>query len=645
VCGIAGELTFGAPVDAAGVEAMSRAISHRGPDDEGLYCEGTVGLAHRRLAIIDLSSAGKNPIWTEDRSMAIIFNGEVYNYADVRKALGAEGVTFSTATDTEVVLKAVRHWGMAGALPRLIGMFAFAIWNPAERSLSLARDRVGVKPLFYARLRDRVIFGSELKALYAHPQYTQRLNRAALAQFFVLGYTVGEVTPFEDTYRVPAGHFLTIGPDGRTTLERYWSLDHVERGSYRGSFEDAAADLQTIAQDAFAHRLVSDVPVAVFLSGGIDSTFLTAILKHRLGADLLHLTIGFGQSRYDEAPMAQDIARQLGVRHKVSYVEAPEAADALRRFQSIYDEPFGDTSGIPTAIVSTIARADAKVALSADGGDEQFCGYESYATYARRYADAGRIPGALRRLAAGEIAMLPYHAAISAYSAARGHAGSPRLSSTLEKGLEVMRAASAGDVARIMNEKGWPAARAAAVVGATVDDVFGGTIFARQLVGLTGGGDSAIVDHMMRTDFQTFMRDDVLAKVDRASMAVSLEVRDPFVDHRIAEFAFSLPLEYHYANGQHKRLLKHVLREWVDDRVLSAPKRGFVIPLYEWMRGPWRPLVDEYLTPERVRAVGILDEAIVAAEVDRFYRYRGVGAERLQLLLNFQMWAERWYRP
>jgi asparagine synthase (glutamine-hydrolysing) len=328
----------------------------------------------------------------------------------------------------------------------------------------------------------------------------------------------------------------------------------------------------------------------------------------------------------------------------VEYLDAPDAAAALRGFTEIYDEPFGDTSGMPTAMVCAIAREDVKVALSADGGDEQFCGYESYPKYADRFRQTRRLPGALRGLAAATLSALPYESLISWYARSQGERRTnPRMISTFEKAFAVLRAGAPSDVVRIMSEKGWAVRHLEGLLGGGLGDVVSDTVLAHRALGIEGEDESALMDQMMRADFHAFLRDDILTKVDRASMAVSLECREPFLDHRLAEFAFSLPMEFHYAKGEHKRLLKHVLSQWISEPILAAPKRGFVIPLYEWMHGPWRPLVREYLSPERVRAVGVLDERVVASEVDRFYRYEGRGAERLQLLLNFQMWAERWY--
>ena len=644
MCGIAGELSFSKPVDAGNIKRMMNAIAHRGPDDEGLFCEESIGLGHLRLSIVDLSPAGHQPMWSADKSLAIVFNGEVYNYREIRPDLEAMGYQFKGNSDTEVVLNAIHCWGIEQALRKFIGMFAFAVWNAHERSLLLARDRAGIKPLFYSKTRHSLFFGSELKALYAHPGYQKRLDRRGLGQYFVLGYTLDDATVLADTFRVPAGHFLRVGADGSVNVQRYWSLDSIQRGSFAGSFDEAVEEMERLAESSFAYRLVSDVPVGVFLSGGIDSTFLAAILKKRIGADLLHITIGFRDARYDEAPMATQIASELGIRHEVRYIDAQDAASALRHFSEIYDEPFGDSSGMPTALLSAVTREYVKVALSADGGDEQFCGYESYPDYANRYRQLSYIPMPLRRAAAKVLAALPYERLLSLHVARQGVSrNNPRLISTVDKAFEIMRAGTPSDLIRIMNEKGWSERKVGALLGEDLSGLFVDSVFASRLVGNDTTDSTQMMDAMMRSDYQSFLRDDILTKVDRASMAVSLECRDPFLDHRFAEFAYSLPMEYVYYNGEHKHILKHILRRWISEPVLKVPKRGFVVPLYEWMHGPWKPLVREYLSRERIRTVGVLDENVVASQVDRFYRYEGIGAEKLLLLLNFQMWAERWY--
>jgi asparagine synthase (glutamine-hydrolysing) len=640
MCGIAGLLSLdGSPPDLCAVEAMTDALAHRGPDDRACEVRGPVSFGHRRLSIIDLSSNGRQPMWTDDGTMGLVFNGEIYNFADIRRDLEAAGYRFHSGTDSEVILNAVHRWGIDEAVGRFIGMFAFAIWDARSRRLTLCRDRAGVKPLYYGRAGTSVVFGSELKALLAHPRFRRTLNPRAVTQFFIAGYIAGDVSIFADASRVSPGHYVTIEADGTTRAHRYWNLEAQERGGFRGSFADAAERLDELSRSAFKLRLVSDVPVGVFLSGGIDSSYLAGVLKRDLGADLLHISIGFRESQYDETTKAAAVAARLGVRHMTRYVDASDAQNALGDFTRIYDEPFADTSGIPTALLSRIAREHVKVALSADGGDEQFCGYESYGSYDRRRQRLRDVPWVLRRAAGAVLASLPHEGVLSRIAARRNGAWNPQIVARYEKFLDVLRAPDAAALIRVMNEKAWTAQSVHGIVKDSVAGALAGTAlnpeFAPDGAGFIGA--------MMRADYHGFLADDVLVKVDRASMAASLECRDPLLDHRLAEFAHSLPLEYLFSGGEFKRILKARVRPWAGNEIADAPKRGFVIPLYEWLRGPWRPLVQQYLTRERIDRVGVLNAEAAGREVARFYQYPGMRAERVMAMLLFQMWAERWY--
>lgn len=643
MCGIAGELSFaGGVVNAADIRRMTDALVHRGPDDDGSHCDGVIGLGHRRLSIIDLSPRGKQPMWTADGTMCIVFNGEVYNFQEMRKELLARGYAFSSSTDSEVVLNAVHCWGIEKALSLFIGMYAFALWDVRKRVLYLARDRAGIKPLYYHLTNRRLLFASEMKGLLAHPAFPKDLQATGVAQFFVLGYFPGRSTVFKDTHKVLPGHYMTVTDAGVVTGHRYWSLDAVKRDDFRGSFEDAVAGLEELCESAFRYRLIADVPVGMFLSGGIDSSFVSAFLKKRLNVDLLQVTIGFNDALYDETAKARAVAEQLGLRHIVHRLDVQEAQDALLRFTEVYDEPFGDTSGIPTSLLSRIVREHVKVALSADGGDEQFCGYESYASYSRQYARLRRVPFIIRSIGRTLLQRaIPYRVALSwVLSRRRTAHRRPQVIGRYEKMTDGLKVRTAGDLIKLMNEKAWTEETVAEILRSAVRDVLRGTVLSDIAHDVEG---DELIDLMMRTDYSAFLADDILTKVDRASMAVSLECRDPLLDHRIAEYAYSLPVRYLYENGEHKRVVKHMLRRWVDPSTVDAPKQGFVIPLYEWLRGPWKPIVHEYLSRDRIRAVGVLDEKAVDAEVDRFYRYGGCRGEKIFVMLNFQMWAERWY--
>jgi asparagine synthase (glutamine-hydrolysing) len=619
---------------------MTNALAHRGPDADGLYCRGAIGLGHRRLSIIDLSSAGEQPIWNASRTRAIIYNGEVYNYREIRDELLRSGTEFRSESDTEVILEAIDTWGIDKALARCIGMFAFAIWDEPAQTLTLCRDRVGIKPLYYSLTSARLLFASELKALHTHPGFDRTLDLAGVGQALVTGYAIGAATPFAQVRRLPAGHTLVVQRSGGSTLRQYWSLDRVVRGSFKGSFEDALEELLSLCTSAFQYRLVADVPVGLFQSGGVDSSLVAAVLKKQLQVDVPSVTIGFSDKQYNEVPVAESIARTLGTKHLVHYVSMTEAQEVLERFVDVFDEPFGDTSGIPTYILSRIARSHFKVALSADGGDEQFCGYESYGAYAQRAALIDGVPLLARQALASVLGRwAPLHAWLSRPNGAGDATYAPQTRARYEKMIRVLCSPTAADVLARAHEFGFRPEEVSSVLpDAPADPLAQTRLSAEELRRFRQGP----IDAMMRTDFTTYLPDDILVKVDRASMAASLECRDPMLDHRLAEFAFSLPIDYLYRGAEHKRLLRALASRWIGRDLLNRPKRGFVVPLYHWLRGVWKPIVMETLSDSRVARAGVLDPKFVATELRTFYSSEGRRAERIWMLLNVQMWADRW---
>lgn len=645
MCGICGEITFsGRDVSKDDIIAMANTLIHRGPDDSGLYCNGNIGLGHRRLSIIDLSSQGRQPIWSNDKTLCIIFNGEVYNYPEIKSELLQKGYFFSGSTDTEVIVNAIHCWGIEKALSHFIGMFAFALWNERNKTLYLCRDRAGIKPLYYYHTERGLLFASEIKAFLAHPDFRKELNITALSQYFITGYFLGNSTVFKDAFKLLPGHCLAINANKGVSLHKYWSLDSIAADFFKGSFVDAVDKLDKILESAFKYRLVSDVPVGLFLSGGVDSSLVSAILKNRANADIVNITIGFKEEKYNEVEKATKVATRLGVKHIVHYIGAKEAQESIFDFCKIYDEPFADTSGIPTSILARLARKHVKVALSADGGDEQFCGYDSYADYTRQYGALKNVPWLLRCCVSQVLGrVVPYRILLSRLCASEAE-GSLRGQhiARFEKMLELMKVSSFGELLLVMNEKGWSRAGVVDFLGTgKQEDIFRETAFTRHFPHKTS---DEMINSMMHMDYEAFLRDDVLVKADRASMAASLECRDPFLDHRIAEFAYSLPVHYLYANGENKHILRHMLRKWVGEDIAASPKRGFVIPLYSWLRGIWKPVVLDHLSPSRVKVIGFLDPAKVSKEVETFYKYNGCRAEKIWMMLNFQMWAEKWYK-
>ncbi len=641
MCGICGEFSLqGGTANEAGVRSMADAISYRGPDDRGFHVSGPIGLGHLRLSIIDTSSRGHQPMWTRDRTMAVTYNGEIYNFAEIMRELEALGYQFESNCDTEVVVNAVHAWGAEAAVGRFIGMFAFAIWDSRKSELTLVRDRAGIKPLFYYKDENVLLFGSEVRAILAHPAFRKEIDPRGIGQFFVTGYTLGETSAFRNVSRVLPGHVLRIRSDGSVTDTEYWSLSNYHRGAGPADFTSAAEELESLLESAIGYRLVADVPVANFLSGGTDSSLVASILKRNLGKDVLNITIGFEEKDFDEAPKAKLVAEALGLNHLVHYISVKDIEGSLALFPEIFDEPFGDTSGIPTYILSRVAREHVKVALSADGGDEQFCGYDSYLRYSGAWNMINKVPAPLRQAAAFLARSVPRgltSAVANAAGATRGRR--PQALARLDKGIAIARVETIGDLIRTMFEKAWTWDNASEVAGSGRQPLFDRTVLADPEIAAT---DCELIDTMMRADYRAFLRDDILTKTDRASMHVSLEARDPLLDHRIAEFAFGLPLEVLFGNGEQKRLLKHLLRKSIPENVVASPKRGFSIPLYAWTRGVWRAPIMEALSPEAVRKVGILSPRVVAREVEAFYKYPGGSAERIWMLMNFQLWAQRW---
>jgi asparagine synthase (glutamine-hydrolysing) len=641
MCGICGELAFGSsPADRFGLESMRLALAHRGPDDAGSLADGPVALGHTRLAIIDLTPQGCQPLHSDDGSKAIVFNGEIYNYRELRGHLESLGRTFRTATDTEVAATALAQWGVA-ALERFIGMFAMAVWDSRERSLLLARDRLGVKPLYYALSRDRLLFASEPRSILAHPAFDARVDQQALASYLMAGYFPGGQTIYAGVRKLPPGTWLKVRSSGDVESGRYWSLAHIHRGDFTGSFEEAGEELRALFRSAFGYRLVADVPVGMFLSGGVDSSLVAAVLKKDLGAAPIHFTLGFGsvgasgEKSFDETDKAAGLCARLGLPHVVRRVDETMAQSALLTFVNVYDEPFGDPSGIPTFLVSALARERVKVALSADGGDELFCGYTGQARYPGLYRKLQAAPPRLRRALAALARAVPWRAALPKTHSRAGQARADRI----VRFFRMLGATSPRDLLATYAARGFFPNEAASLLGvehASLPDEF-----------LASAGD-AVADEdglssmLMAHDVQFWLPDDILTKVDRASMHVGLECRDPLLDHRIAEFAASLPLSFLRSGTEQKRILRHILGQIDTPALARQGKQGFEIPLAAWLDGAWRPVLEEHLSRERLLAVGVLDPDQARGVVERFQTNRGESAQRVWLLLAFQMWAGRW---
>jgi asparagine synthase (glutamine-hydrolysing) len=569
-----------------------------------------------------------------DGRLVMVFNGEVYNFAGIRRELENMGHVFAGTGDSEVVLAAFAQWGIA-AVQRFIGMFAIALWDTHARSLTLLRDRLGVKPLYYGWDGCSLWFGSELKALRAYQPWQPEVDRDAMAEYFRYGYINAPHSIYRHVHHLPPGHSLELGQEGSPRVTPYWSVLDALQSPLQGGEDELAKQLEALLIDAFRLRMVSDVPVGVFLSGGVDSSLVAAILQRHMGEQIHTFTIGFNEARFNEAPHAARVAAQLGTRHTERILEMDEVRRILPKWGSLYDEPFADASGIPTFLVSKIASEQVKVVLSADGGDELFCGYSVYPVVIRHVQMRARIPEGLRRLlAAGGSLVQPR--AIDAWLAQ---------SALPDKFRHVIR-----------ERLTWRARRAQDYLAATGP----GAMFEQaishwqdeSLVRLTGGAAQTragldgypgeLAEQMCLWDLHNYLPGDVLAKVDRASMAVSIEGREPLLDHRIAEFAFRLPLPMRLGALGNKHLLRKILYKYVPRDIVDRPKMGFEVPILHWLRSDLRYLMDEYLSPGAIRRQSLLEPREVERAVMAFRRGDDREVRRVWTLLAFQMWQRRW---
>ena len=616
------------------------ALRQRGPDDRGMWVRpgGRVALGQSRLAILDLSPLGHQPMRSADGSLTLVYNGEIYNFAAVRGELESLGHRFRSSGDTEVVLAAFQQWGVK-CVEKFIGMFAIAIWNEHERRLLLVRDRLGVKPLYYAWNGTSLWFGSELKALRAFGAWKPEIDRDAVGEYLQFGYISAPRAIYRNVRKLLPGHWLELGEVGEPALHPYWAPQAAPQ-PFTESEAELERHLEFLLIDSFRYRTVADVPVGVFLSGGIDSSAVAAILQKYGNGDVHTFTIGFDDPRYNEAEHARRIAKHLGTRHTERVVTGADMRDVLSHWPEIFDEPFGDSSGVPTYLVSKMARESVKVALSADGGDELFCGYHHYRFVPERARSLERLPRfaraglarALRALGpealrrAGDALPLP---------AGLRHATRRNLVERLDK-LRVLWPDVDRRVVYDLAMSSWTPWEASALLGGPLEPR-----------AAAAGGAPSYAEMLAQDDLRHFMADDILVKVDRTTMAAGLEGREPFLDHRLVEFALRLPLELRQGALGPKHLLRKILYKHVPRELLERPKQGFAVPLAAWMRGPeLKPLVDQYLSPERIRDGGLFDPEMVAATV-RNFREGGPGNDRLDTqrvwyLLSFELWRERW---
>ena len=641
MCGLVGFLA--APNAAAADELarlatnMANRLESRGPDDVGAWASAPAGIAlgHRRLAVIDLSAAGHQPMRSASGRSVLAYNGEIYNAAELRARLEGEGHRFRGASDSEVLLEACEAWGVEQAVGQLIGMFAFALWDVQRQRLTLVRDRLGIKPLYWGRSGGVLFFGSQPKAFAAHPRWRPAVNVEALALFLRHNYVPAPRSIFRHIEKLEPGCLVEVERGQAPRRRRYWDLRAVAAAGRQrppASAASAVAELDALLRDAVRRRMVADVPLGAFLSGGIDSTTVLALMQAQSPRPVRSFTIGFEQEGLNEAPYAAKVAAHLGTDHSELVVSAKDARAVLPELPAWYDEPHADTAQMPTLLLSKLARRDVTVALSGDGGDELFAGYKHHLSRAALAPVFRTLPPALRNGAANALQLLSPAAWDVLASALPRSLRPARAGARAHRLATLLRAADEDDAYRRMVSR-WPAPEQ------VVRRV-------REPAGIAADGSLRrdlpnFLDRMQFYDATSYLPDGVLAKVDRASMAVGLEVRVPVLDHRVVEFAWRLPPALRVRGGQGKWALRQVLAKYVPTHLTERPKMGFDVPVGRWLRADLRSWAEHLLAADRLRQ-GYFEPAPIRAAWDAHCAGSDLWQDRLWSILMFEAWREHW---
>ena len=623
MCGIAGIIYADRqrPVDPASLKAMGDSIAHRGPDAEGFWIEPGVGLAHRRLSIIDLEG-GKQPLGNEDGTIQVVFNGEIYNFQSLRRELELRGHRFQTHSDTEILVHLYEEMGDR-LVDRLRGMFAFALWDRSQRRLVLARDRLGLKPLYVYRDAEKLIFGSELKAILAYPNIPRQVDPGALEEYLALGMVPGDRSIFQRVEKLQPAHVLTVTAEDLARIpRRYWQL-RIEPDDRLTVDEWEEAIRSKVDETARLH-LIADVPVGAFLSGGIDSSIIVALTAGATRGPLQTFSIGFAEERFSELPYAREIAARFGTRHTEEIV-TPDAVSLIDELTRYYDEPFADSSAIPTYLVSRLASQHVKVVLSGDGGDEAFGGYSRYAHDLTEAALRRRLPGWLRRSVLKQLAQvwpkadwLPRPLRAKTLLTNLSLEAGPAYANTLTLCRQPLRRRLMGaDPRATLNGHDPGSLLRASFATAPQSDVLGG---------------------MIAADVAVILPDDFLVKVDRASMAHGLEVRPPLVDHELMELAARIPSRWKVRDGQTKWIFKNAYRQILPDSILRRPKQGFEIPIDDWLRGPLRPMFESAVLDPKAPISALVEQKVA----QQAYASHLTGTSRLGNVLWSLLVLARW---
>lgn len=616
MCGITGFIDYKNKSTEANLSAMTACIAHRGPDGQGIFFQEKhnvhIGFGHRRLSIIDLSHAADQPMTFGD--LKIVFNGEIYNFQEIKDELLAKGRNFSTSSDTEVILQAFDEWGTE-SVQKLIGMFAFVIYKESTGEFWMFRDRAGVKPLFIYQEDGLILFGSELKSFHQHPNFQKELELNSVAHFLKYGYLSGQISIFKDVKKLAPGSFISFNAENSTLKETiYWNAaEYYLKPKLKIAFEEASEATEQLLKSACEYRMVADVPVGVFLSGGYDSTLVTALLQKERMQKIKTFTIGVEDKNLNEAVYAKEIAARLGTEHTELYCTEKEMFGMLEQLSFHYDEPFGDSSAIPTMLVSRLAKEHVTVALSADGGDEVFGGYNKYDYISKlnKIQKLSKIP-------------LPYNMLLDKL-----------ISNAVEakRYKKLLKNPSAYQLSEVLNS---------VVEDNEMQKLFKNEIVFEQNDQYQNKLIKGNLSQMMYYDYVTYLPDDILTKVDRATMSFSLEGREPLLDHRVLEYAAQLPDAYKYNNGEKKYILKNIVHKYIPEEMMNRPKMGFGVPVFSWLQTSLKDKLDYYLGINFLKEQNIFNSEEVIKLKNEVFSGKDRHYQKLWYLLVFQMWYDRW---
>jgi asparagine synthase (glutamine-hydrolysing) len=657
MCGIAGIISKRG-VEPATVAAMTDPIAHRGPDDQGVWIDAEcgVGLGHRRLSIVDLSPLGHQPMVSNDARWVLSFNGEIYNHLALRRELeqsgtapAGNGLPWRGHSDTETLIECIAAWGLKATLQKCVGMFALALWDRKQRRLLLARDRFGEKPLYYGWVGGDFVFASELKAIRTHPRFDNAIDPRSVRLLAARSYVPAPLSIYQRLYKLEPGCILSVGadapahpltsapvPDGPANgvaLERYWSYRKVMQEGLAdpiGDEGEALSQLEQALAGAIQGQAVADVPVGAFLSGGIDSSTVVGLYQQHSPGTVRTFSIGFEEAAFNEAEYAKAVARHFGTEHHERYVTVEETRDVIPLLPAMYDEPFADSSQIPTHLVSRFAREQVTVALSGDGGDELFGGYNRHFQAPRLWSHVSRVPRPLRALAGRPLSRVPGTVWNNLSRYIPGAERRPHFGAKVQKGLRLMGGARRFDdiYNSFLDEWSFEASPVPSALVAANDLAFD--------MDVGPGAPEAV--RMMYCDAVSYLPDDILCKVDRAAMAVSLETRVPFLDHRVAELAARIPVSMKISGGKGKQILRKLLYRHAPEKLFDRPKAGFGIPVGEWMRTSLRPWAEELLDQRKLRETGFFDPQIVHERWNQHLRGERDSTPALWAVLMFQAW-------